>query len=413
MEELQSVIQQFRRRIRIAYAWYGASVGAAAGALVCVAWSILDYFAVVYAEWSGFAAAIAGLTLAGALIGWFRRVSDATVGDSIDRRAELMNRIGTAMVLGAKPDDFSDAQKLDAVSRAKNLKPKKLFPLKYYRWHTALLVLAVMASAIFLLGNTPLFLSAKDRAEREELKKAAKAIERVAKPVIEQDQSATQEEKDLAKQLEKLARDMKKGRLNKEKALEEANDLLQKADELAKKNQAKADQTLSKADTALDKAMAQKMDEMGLTGADPKMATMSPQELDQLKQQAQNKIDELNKKLNDGQQKSDAERKKLEEELQKAKDDLAKIELSKQAQETFAKMMEMQEWKDLQEMARKLAQDQKGSQNGKSGQQKLSKEQLKEMQKKLEELAKQLKDEKAMREYIKKMMEALKKKQGG
>ncbi len=413
MEELQNVIKQFRKRIRIAYAWYGASIGAALGALACVFWSVFDYFSVLYAEWFGFAIVILGMAFVGAAVGWFLKVSDAKVGDSIDRRAELKNRVGTAIILGANAEDFSDAQRWDAALRAKKLHPKKLFPLRYYRWHTAMFVLCLVASTIFILGNTPFFLSAQDQAEREELKKAAKAIERVAKPIIEEDQTSTEEEKDLAKELQKLAREMKKGRLNKEKALEEANDLLQQAEKLAEKNRAKADSTLGKADTALDKLMREKMDEKGLTGADPNMATKTPNELNQMAQDAQKKIDDLQKKLSDDKPKSDAEMKKLQEQLQQAKDDLQKIELSKQAQETFSKMMQMKEWQELQEMARKLAQNQKGQQGGKNGQQKLTKEQLEEMQKKLEELAKQLKDEKAMKEYIRKLMEAMKKKQGG
>ena len=86
------------------------------------------------------------------------------------------------------------------------------------------------------------------------------------------------------------------------------------------------------------------------------------------------------------------------------------MELSEQARKTLSKLFSSKEWKALEALAKQLH---KAAQEGKKGNDTLTPEQIKQMQKQLEELAKQLKDDKAMRDYIQKLREAMKKSEGG
>jgi hypothetical protein len=401
---------KFRRRVRIARAWRGLAIGGAAGAALCAIWAGLDYFKVFYTEWAWMGILVGATALAGIVVGFLLPVRDQALGDSIDRRAELKNRLGTALLGSAGDAEFVEAQRADAREHFETLKPAKVYPLKFARPHWLLGGLCGLAALLFILGNSSVLLSKDKQRERKELKEAAERIERVAKPVLEQDDGTTPEAKSVANDLKKLARELRKGGVGKEDALQKADELAKKADELSRKKYTEADNLVNDAETAYDKAIKDELAQKGLEGADPSMMQNSEAQNNEARKQLNQKIEDLKKKLENSQGKTQAVKDALKNQLDQAKRDLQKLELSEQARKTFEKLFAMKEFQDLRKLASQLK---KATQSGKQGQDKLTPEQIKELQKKLEDLAKQLKDEKAMREYIEKLRAAMKKAEGG
>src|SRR5205085_3312028 len=150
---------------------------------------------------------------------------------------------------------FDKALLTDAATHLSTINPRNTFPFRITRWHGAALVAAAIASAIFLLGNSPLLLNTQQKKDREELQGIAKAVERVAKPILEKNekQDVSAAERQLAERLEKFARDLEKGRMTKQEALINANELTKEADRLAKERFAKAEKSMMEAETALSK----------------------------------------------------------------------------------------------------------------------------------------------------------------
>jgi phage-related baseplate assembly protein len=107
---------------------------------------------------------------------------------------------------------------------------------------------------------------------------------------------------------------------------------------------------------------------------------------------------------------SSSQKAALQSQLAQAQKTLQTLELSQRARETLQKMFAMKEWRDLEKLAKKLSD---AAQQGKNGNDTLTPEQIKKMQKELEDLAKKLNSDQAMRDYIQKLREAMKKAEGG
>lgn len=436
MDNLSQQLKRFSRRVRLVRAWRGLAMGLLIGGGLGIVWSALDWFGLFYTEWLWLGVLVSASALIGALIGFVLPVADRALANSIDRRAALKDRLVTAREEVGE-NAFSHSLQVDAQSHLNEVTPSTVFPMKVGKWQAGAVAMCSVAAAIFLLGNTPLLLNDSQRKQAEELKRQGAKVERIVReslddPKISKD--LTDEERRLADELLKLKRELEKNRLSKEQALQKANEIANKADELMRQRVKNSLSSLKTADTAMDKLRKEAMDKVGMKqNADPSMMKMSDQQReaamsDMQQQQSQmqsemtslqSQMSQLQKKLQDPNL-SEAEKKalqqKLEElkksmselqkEMQKNKDAMDALKLSKEAQAVFEKMMNDPLYKQLQELAQKMAEN--ASATAQDGQPKFTKEQMEKMQRQLEELAKKLKDDKAMKEYLQALLDAMK-----
>jgi chemotaxis protein histidine kinase CheA len=437
MNELSPRLKGFARRVRIVRSWRGLAIGACTGAAASAVWAGLDWANIAYTDWTSMGFLVGGGAVLGAVINALRPVPAHALTVSIDRRAGLEDRLATADERSSGNDAFDDALRQDAEARLAAVQPKTVYPIRVDRWHGGTVALTAAAAAIFLLGNTPLLLNDAAKAGREEVKKEGQKIERIRKEVLETPeakQEMDEAQRKLLEEMRRLEKEMEKARMTPEEARQKSNELAKKAEELAQQDAKKTQQSLNEAKTALDQMLKQELQKAGMPEADPQLAQLSDAEREQAMQdakreqaQAQKDIDQLQNQLSALQQKladpklSEEERKALEAQKKATEEALKKaqeakktaeakqkaLELSKEAKAVFQKMAQHKLMDEIRELAKKLAEA------AKQGQQNPSKPPLtdaerKEMQKKLEELAKQLKDDKAMEEYLKKMLEAMK-----
>src|SRR5689334_3833739 len=116
-------LKRFSRRVRLLRAWIGLGVGLTIGGALAAVWATLDWFNLLYAEWSYLGLLVGTCGLIGLLIGAFRRISPRSLADSIDRRAGLQNRLATASERSEAHGTFDDALRADASERLETLKP--------------------------------------------------------------------------------------------------------------------------------------------------------------------------------------------------------------------------------------------------------------------------------------------------
>ncbi len=424
MSELEKSISGFRKRVRWLQAWRWLAICGTFGASISVVLAALDFFRVVYFEWWMLAIPVGVGLLTGAIYGLFRSVNTQSLADSIDRRAGLANRLGTAAEQRA--DGLRDAQRVDALAHVVGLKPSAVFPVRVTKWHSGVVAGMVLTASLFLLGNTPILMNDQDKADRAELKKVGETVERVARPEVnKKEEETTPEARELAKKLEKFGRELQKGRTPKEEAMQKANDLAKEAEKVEQNMFDQSQQSLSKAQEALNQmALEKAMKESGLSPED--MKGMDQQELEQMSQQSDEQLksqaDALSKMMSDlerklqsgkndkGEAMSKSDMDALKTKLNAAKKSMKAIELSQKVKDMLRRLTQMPEFKEIMELMKKLAQT---TQKAKAGQpQELTKEQIEEIQKKLEELADKLKDDKAMKEFLQKMLDALKRAKG-
>lgn len=425
MSELETRLVRFRRRVRLLQAWRGAAWGGILGGCVALVLAALDYFHVWYTAWWGVAVPIAAGVILGVAFGLSRKVSTEALADSIDRRASLQNRVATATE--DHHEQFAEAQRADALERLSNLQPSRVYPVRFTRWHTGTVALSVLASAVVLLGNTPVLLNAQEKQDREDLKKTGQAIERVAKPVIEKrPEDSTKVAKELAQKYETFAKELQRGRMPLEKAMEEANKLAAEAEKTASEQADRAEMMLTKAQDAMtQQAFEDAARELGMDPgelADMNSAEMqalsqlSDAERQQMSQSLQNQMRDLMDKLKSGKNEkgenlTQAQRDALEKELESLKKNLQDLKLSEKAREFLNRLMSMPEYKELMEIAKELR---KAAQKAKQNPNKppLTKEQIEELNKKIEELAEKLKNDEDLKAFLEELKKSLKECQG-
>ncbi len=406
-------------------AWRGLARGVALGAVLALVLAGLDFFDAWYTGWWGVGAPILAGAFVGVLYGLTRQVSTAALADSIDRRAQLQNRVATATE--DHHEQFAEAQRADALARLEGLKPARVYPVKFTRWHTGSVALSLAAVAVVLLGNTPMLLSAQERQDREELKKTGQAIERVAKPVLERpDEDSTKVAKELAQKYDAFGKDLQRGRMPMEKAMEEANKLAAEAERATKEQADRAEMIVSKAqDALLREAFEDAARESGMNPDD--LANLSAAEMQALSQlsesEAASRESSLNEQMADlakqlregknekGETLTQAERDALAKEMEALKKNLQDLKLSQKAREFLNRLMKDPDYKELMKIAQELR---KASQNAQQNPDRppLTKEQIEEMSKKLEELAERLKNDEDLKAFIEELKKALKEGQG-
>jgi tetratricopeptide (TPR) repeat protein len=239
----------------------------------------------------------------------------------------------------------------------------------------------------------------------------------------------------LERDLKKYQKELERAKMDPRTALIKKEELAKKADELSKEM---AKQGLDKMKIAesvkenMEKAMLEKA---GFENVDMDAVKMPPQDLDKKISEAQARMNEakaqkenlekqlkeLEKKLQSEtdpekrkelQSKIEATKKQLEEAAktaEQAQKEMEGLQLSKEAQETLAKLKNSPEWQEIMkemERLRKAMQD--AEKQGGSERPKLTKEEIEAMKKAMEEFLKTLEDDDARKEYLEKMLEALK-----
>lgn len=427
MSEIETKLRKYRKRVQLLLAWRGFALGAAAGACLSLILAVLDFTRIWYSTWTWLCLPVATGGVLGAILGSMKRVSIQTLAESIDRRASLQNRLGTA---NEEPDTFGAELREDALRHLGSVRPKEIYPVRMNRWHAVAGTAGLLAVSLFLLGNTPLFLNDQQKSDREELKQIGKTVERVAKPILDRKpEELSPESKELAKKFEQFSKDLEKGRMPKEEAMQKANELAKEAEKVAKEQFEKSDENLQKAQDALSKIAAEKaMEESGLTPEE--MAGLDKSEIERGQQmgdvQRQQELDALAQKLSElerkladgkdgnGEDLSQEQKDALKSQADALKKQMKTLQLSKKIKDFLQKLYSQPEFKELMEMMKKLQKINKDGKNGQLENPQLSEEQIKEMLKKLEELADKLgKDDKAMKEFLEKLKQSLKHAGGG
>jgi hypothetical protein len=400
MNRIENHLKKYALRLRVARGLRGSAFGALVGAAIASILALLDRTGTFYTTWEVLGICFAASAVLGTLAGFVVPVDKLVLADSVDRRLGLRNRLRTALECD-RGSDFDRAVVTDAEA-ALEKERKNAFPLRLSRLHASAVIVMLLASGIFLLGNSPIFLSDAEKNEREELKAAAAQVRRVAKPLLERpQQELSTEERDLAERLQELAKDLEKGRVPKKDALADANELAEEAERLAKVRAEEAKRTLSAADALRKDSEKRRLEEAGFRDVDMDRVEQSDEQLENDAQDLSKAIREMEDKLSK-EGLSEAERQQLEQQLAEAKKDLKQIELSKKAKDFLKRLQSHPAYKELLEMAKKL-------QSSGSGEAKaLTEEQIKEMIKRLEELADQLKTDEDLRKFIEELMKALK-----
>ncbi|MCE2938616.1 MAG: hypothetical protein ACK5XS_04900 [Armatimonadota bacterium] len=256
-------LTRFEKRVRRLRATQGAAMGASIGGLAVVAWALADRFGSAYVTWPAATAVVGGLTLAGAAAGWFWRVSPLDLARSIDRRAGLKNRLGTAM---STPESaWADAQRADAERKLEGLDPQTVFPWSGNRVLTGALCALILAGGAYAWARSDFGMSAAEKQERAELASRAEEVRRVAKEGLENTpRELSAMEKDLRTDIESFAKELERGKLDREQALVKANELAKQAETAAQDRFSAAGRDLDEAGETLREAQGRAIEAAGL-----------------------------------------------------------------------------------------------------------------------------------------------------
>lgn len=445
----------FVRRIRALRAVRGALTGLAVGGGIAVLGSSFGATGALVVP-AGALLLMAGVAvIIGALTGLMWPVRFDAVVRSIDRRAGLQDRLSSSREL---PGDgaFESALREDAARALAGVRPAGTYPLRLGRMWALTALPALLAAAIYLVGNTPILLSPQERATRRAQERQAEEIRRVVMPLAQEvrDQGAADERR-LVEALEELQKDLARGRAPREEALQRANAISEDAQELSKRRAEQALATVAEAEDAMTRLaldqLARQTSRMtpdqvralhGMSRDErDALRAMGPSEAKSESHALSGQIEEVRRQSRDAkEQAAQTERqlegldpdgaqakalknllkrqrdrlKGLEKELERLREALSKIQLSEDVREMMRKLSEHPEMSKLRDMAAKIAQE---AERAKKGQQpKLTPEdiqemidQLDEMADELERLARELKDPEAMRQYLESMRKALEK----
>lgn len=427
----------FKRRIRLLFCLEGLGLGLFAAAVIGLVWGLLDWRGIVYLEWSQLVLLLVIGGALGAGSGFLRRVDDLSVARSIDRRAKLKDRIGTTLTNDEPEGLFTQDLADDAAKHLSEIRAKTIYPVRPKRIHSLALLGAGLAVLVLFLSNTRIFLPQAALAEKEAMSKEAKRLEQLRKAIFDDPtdkESTSPELMALQKDLQKLQKDYEKAKIDPKEAMLKAEELAKKAEELAKKSAEQSLDNIKQAESMMEKMERAELQKAGLEKADLESAKMSDTDFNrkmdatqQKSEDTKNKVEQLNSKLDslkaqlnkpglDENAKKDLQEKikQTEKELQdamkaaqQAQKDMEAMQLSKEARDVLKKIYDDPIWKQIQEEAAKLkANAQQGAQ---TGQPKLSKEERQKLQKEMEELLKKLSDDDFRKEYLQKLLEAIKK----
>lgn len=462
MNEIETKMKPFARRVRWMAAWKGLALGATAGGALALGWAILDWSRVLYADWKGLAIVAGVGSLGGAIASFFVRIRTEDLASSIDRRAGLKDRVTTAVEPRGSESGFDEAQVKDADKALDGLSPSGLYPVKFGRWQAIGLATLVLAASVFLLGNSPMVRGPKTAEERKELKEIGQKVERIARPLTKtvEGVEVPANQKKLASELNKFSKELEEGKLNKEEAMRKVNDLAQKAEDEVKSQAEESEKKAVEAETALGKYEKLKLEEAGLSQDDlakmnlspreqaaldrmmddnkfespkskfsdreleqmgasrsaEKLAQLTPEQRKELQDQVAKQQAELQKQIDKIDQMSDQERKQFEQQrdaLMKQQQQMQKLaEALKLSEEAKKAMQELMQSEEMQKLRKALQEMQAKSQQTQQGQPP-TKEEIEQLRQQIEELAKAMKDPEMKKLVEQQLKDALKQLESG
>lgn len=384
-ESLSNHINRLRRRVRLLlierYSLFGASAGAAGAAVL----ALLSYRWDELAEYSLWGGAIVLGALAGCVFAMAKRLEILTVAKAADRRADLQERLSSAISLQEQPTPggMEEALVTDASSHIAPLTSSAVFRHKFGLPHAIFGVSLLALLAVAIIPQLPASQSRIRRQEVKVMKREGKKLVRVAKDIKKLSNPKQEELRKLAVSLEKLGKKMQMGRMSRKTAMLKANRLtkqLQQAqDKLARENMksksmAEAKAEMRKAGEELARSMAQRL---------AAQKNVKPGEA--MKQLPSDKrLAELARKAG---KLSKAERAELAKALEKYTDPGNPMPIPSELAEALAALAENEDYQKAMEIMQKLA---KRLNMGQSGN--MSKMDREALKKQLEMLAKALKD---------------------
>ncbi|MDH7602071.1 MAG: hypothetical protein QHI38_07975 [Armatimonadota bacterium] len=274
-QAVEKQVNIFRKRVRLLLIERGALFGASAGmtfSAVLAALSCRFDVLINYPLWT--AVPLAGAA-GGFLYGLLRPLDDLAVAALTDKRANLRERLSTALALSRQSDaatahesDVLRALINDAVERASKLDAGRVFPHKFGLPHAAFGVGTLLFAAAIVLPVCPAIQSENRRAEVRVMKREGAKLVRIAKEIRREAGSKQAEMQKLAARLEELGRKIESGRMSKKQAMLKAHrltkEIRERQDQLAKAHGAtkpmdRAAADIRKASEQLAKEMAAKL----------------------------------------------------------------------------------------------------------------------------------------------------------
>lgn len=416
-------LRTFEFRVRLARAFRGMAYGLVAAGLLGLVLVAADYLGWIVVTWQTLGWLTAGFVATGLAVGLLTPLNHAALAQSVDRRADLKERLQTSFESPA--GFFGEAQIQDTSVSVAGLRAARLYPFKLSKWHLAGVALLAMAGGFFAFTTGVIVLS-KNKAENlEKAKTEAERVERISKPLIEDEGKLGHDALDLEylKQLEAYRRELKRGRLNEEQAADKLGNLNNSNQSNTEKQWSQFVSQSQTAQEALAKSLSQKMaSQSGLSKEEAQAAMsqmkdmmskgMSSEQIQAKANELSQKLAELEKKMAEIQKemlKPGANMKALQQQLKGLQQQALDVKLSQKTLEWLEKVARNPEFKKLMELLAKL-QKQQGQQPSSQDQQQaqLTQQQLEKMEREMEELATKFPTDEDIKRLIQQIMEALK-----
>jgi len=348
--DIGNSISRLRKRVRLLlierYSLFGASAGAAVTLAIVLLSTRYDEL-LSYWLW-------AGIILLGAMAGgaWamFRKLDDLTVAIAADKRADLRERLSTAVALREQPDEMVRALISDANQRASALHPSNVFRRRFGAPHAVFGMALILLLGVIILPQLPAFQSKTRQQEVTVMKREGRKLVKVAKE-IRNVSGQHQEIRKLANKLQILGKKMETGRMTRKQAMLKTQrltkELQKEQDRLAKLNSQK--KSMEEARAQMRKASADLTKRMA--GEIAKKENIPPQ--DAMKQVPSDKrLAELARKEGPL---AEPERKELEQAIQKYTDPDNKSPIPAELGEAMAKLAQNGNYQKAMELMQQVA----------------------------------------------------------
>ncbi len=178
---LHSMLQKAARRIRLLILVRTLPLGVLAAAAAALLWSLLAHAGLFHPP-SVFTAVmlITGGALCGALFALFYPLSPLKTACITEERANLKQRLSSALLLQSSAIDFHAALLADAGKYADSLNIKQLFPLRPPRSLYAAAPALLLLFFLYFLPPLPYFWSSKKKADYAEMHRQARIMLKIA-----------------------------------------------------------------------------------------------------------------------------------------------------------------------------------------------------------------------------------------
>jgi hypothetical protein len=358
-DALQSAVRRARQRIRALMLLRFGSLGLLCAAVLGMALVGLGKARLIAMPTSLMLAVLIGVgVLIGAALAFWPRLSDLDVAKLTERRADLKERLSSAVEFrqqGVDPSaPFYGEQWMDANHYAMQINVNALYPARIPRTLPIGIILALLPFLMFFLPTLPAFWSPQQKKDAEDVKVTAIAIEKVAEDTQKAaEQQKLDEAKKAAQDVKALANKMKMGQMDKKVALVSMQKLNQKLEEqskkledgLPKKSMEEAakqfKQSLDQMQKDVERSQQQKSDPANAKKQPPKNG-MKPQE--KAAQDAQQKqADAMKKMMQAMQQMQQAMQMNSPAQMQQAMQNMAQQMQQNGSQMTPQQMQQMQQ----------------------------------------------------------------------